>query len=227
MINIVMPCEQNRKDLLLNTLEAYEKLCNIEEAEFLIITRTIKNLNWIPQNIKAKLITYTHEGTDFNPSKALNIGIKNSTSEKIIITCPEVKPITNIIEQLKEENNVVCQVFDETATGDKTRSLVNTKYRSGTPSMYFLAQFLKTNLETINGWDEDFMKGYAWEDDDFGTRFIREGLTFNVRDDIQAIHQYHPRERGGGKGWSTNHLQLNYNNDNKITRPLNGLEKLK
>jgi predicted glycosyltransferase involved in capsule biosynthesis len=70
-------------------------------------------------------------------------------------------------------------------------SLVHKGFRDMTPAMYFLAMFNKRDIEAINGWDEAFMQGYAYEDDDFGQRWVRAGLPFQLREDIQGVHQYH------------------------------------
>lgn len=221
MFSIIMPCEQDRLDLLSSTLEKYKKLGIPKNTEFLIPSRTIMAYP------DCKVILYEHKGKDFNPSRALNIGVLYAKNDNIIITSPEVIPKTNVLKQLKEEigNNIICQVFDTNDQGKITISLVNSKFRSGTPCMYFLALFNKKDIETINGWDENFMTGYAWEDDDFGRRFVRAGLQFKVRDDIQAIHQFHPR-KDMGSGWNNNKALLDKNDAEQIIKPKNGLKRL-
>jgi len=219
--SIIMPCEENRLDLLGKTLDKYNELGIPENTEFIIPSRTIMAYP------KCRVIYYEHKGKDFNPSRALNLGVQFAKNDYIIITSPEVMPITDVLDQLWEErgNNVICQVFDQNAEGKISYSLVNSKFRSGTPCMYFLALFNKKDVEAINGWDENFMTGYAWEDDDFGRRFVRAGLAFKVRDDIQAIHQFHPREVMGN-GWNNNRALLDKNDAERVIKPKNGLRKL-
>lgn len=220
--SIVMPCEEERLPLLFKTLEAYEQLTEFDDCEVLVPSRSIKG-----GLARVKVIPYSFEGEDFNPSMALNIGVRESKYDNIIITSPEVKPFTNVLKQFSDKGrgNYVAQVFDLAADGRRVMSLVNTKFRSTYPSMYFLALFKKEDLEAINGWDEAFMAGYAWEDNDFGERFVRAGLKFEVLDEVIAEHQWHAR-KGMGKGWKINQQILDQNRKNEVVRIKNGIKTI-
>lgn len=225
MFSIVAPIDDNRLEQFKETKRIYDSFPQVKE--FIMPTRTHDSvLAYLKQHKltkDVKLIPYTIEA-GFNPTKALNIGVRNSTYANIIVTGPEVKPKSAVLEQLSErlDKNVICQVFDEDFEG-KLTSLVNTTYRSDTPQPYFLGMFLKKDIEAINGWDEDFMLGYAYEDTDFGQRWVRAGLPFEVRDEIQAIHQYHPRTETIRNGATINFEKLCDNKDKGIIRPANGL----
>lgn len=171
------------------------------------------------------LISYRVE-RGFNPSKAFNIGVRNSKFNNIIITSPEVKPTTEVLAQFKEslDKNIICQTWDEDIDGNLTL-LVSSTYRNEMPYMYFLAMFKKEDIEKINGWDEEFMNGYAYEDNDFGDRWIRAGLPFEVRDDIQGVHQYHLRGETIRGGMATNMQHYHDNTDNGIIYCKNGLNR--
>jgi len=227
--SIIMPIDTNRVEQFCNTYKAYSELGDFE-YEFIMPTRSYDKVKeyFDTHNIidKVKLIPYTHD-TGYNPSKALNLGVNNAQYENIIITSPEVMPKTNVLQQLSEcpGQNVLCQVFDEDANKKISMSLVNSNFRSQHPGMYFLAMFQKKDIEAINGWDEAFMQGYAWEDDDFGHRWNRAKLPFVVRDDIQAIHQYHPRSETIPNGWTINRNTLNLNDADGIIKPVKGLRQ--
>lgn len=221
--------DTNRLEQFKQTKLVYDAMH--QEKEFIIPTRSEFEVacylddNGLTDNVR--LVPYeVLEG--FNPSKALNLGVLNAKYDQIIITSPEVKPTTDVLTQLEEclGLNVVCQVWDEGEDGKITISLVNTHYRYTSPAMYFLAMFNKKDIETINGWDEKFMSGYAYEDDDFGERWNRAGLPFVIREDIEAIHQYHPRGETIVNGISANQINLNQNNMDNVIRPTNGLLKL-
>lgn len=202
-----------------------------QKKEFIIPTRSATELrkylkaNGLMKDVR--LFSYQVE-QGFNPAKALNMGVRNAKYDSIIVTSPEVCPQTSVLSQLEPfvGKNVVCQVFDEDEAGDRTFSLVNNNYRSVNPAYYFLAMYNKADIEEINGWDEDFMKGYAYEDDDFGARWNRAGLPFEIHEEIQAIHQYHPRRETIPSGAQINQTHLNDNNASGIIKCANGLTKI-
>lgn len=229
MFSIVVPLDAIRLEQFKATKEAYDSMPQVKE--FIIPTRTIdavKEYLEINDLIKdVKLIPYEHK-VGFNCSKALNIGVRNAKYENIIITSPEVKPITKVLEQFSKslDKNIICEVTDQDQNGNLT-VLVTQGYRSDTPSMYFLAMFQKKDIEKINGWDEEFMKGYAYEDDDFGARWVRAGLPFEVRTDIMATHQYHPRSETIPNGLNINARHYHENDENRVIQPAHGLKNIR
>lgn len=229
MFSIITPLDSNRLEQFKNTKRIYDGMP--QKKEFIIPTRSEPELRifFDRHNLwkDVTIIPYIHE-VGFNCSKALNIGVHSAKYPYIIITSPEVKPITPVLEQLEKllGTNVICQIWDEDEHGQIFESLVNTGYRSATPAMYFLAMFNKKDIEKINGWDEEFMKGYAYEDDDFGERWVRAGIPFLVRDDICGRHQYHERKVTIHGGSVINRRQLRINNTRGIIKCSNGLTKL-
>lgn len=228
MFTIITPLDTNRLEQFMITKRLYDKMP--QKKEFIIPTRSKpevqKFLNEHRLFRGVRLIPY-ETATGFNCSKALNIGVRESKYDHIIITSPEVKPTTDVLEQFSEslDKNIICEVSDQDADGNLT-ILVAPSFRSESPAMYFLAMFQKKDIETINGWDEEFMRGYAYEDNDFGARWVRAGLPFEVREDIRATHQYHPRSETIGGGLTTNLNTYNKNNEDGVTYCKNGLNKL-
>lgn len=197
--SIVIPCETDRVEFLKDLIDIYTKHNNIE---IVVPTRTI-----FPDNLPdVNVIKYEYKSFGSFPeffcvSQAWNIGVKNSKYDNIIITGPETIPTTDAIDQLSalKRGNYVCQVFRQKKKKNNTwfnKSIVNSGFRAGKPSMHFLACFKKEDILAVNGWDETFSHGYAHEDEDFGERFVRAGLEFEVRDEIQAIHRWHPVPEG-------------------------------
>lgn len=227
MFSIIMPMDPNRLTQFANTKRAYDKMP--QNKEFLIPTRNgTKIQEYLEEHDLAKnvrILPYKHE-RGFNPSMAFNIGVRAAKYDYIIITSPEVMPISNVLEQFKQSlgHNIICSVDDEDENGSRV-PLVGNGYRDETPAMYFLALFNKSDIEQINGWDEDFMRGYAYEDNDFGARWVRAGLPFVFREDIKAVHQFHPRSETIRGGASINFTHYNENNDNGVTYCTNGLKK--
>jgi len=221
--SMIFPCEENRLPLFLKTLSKYSEHGLPENYEIIVVSRTIKK--FFIQGMNIKLVNYEYEGEHFNPAMALNIGVRNATYKNIIISCPEVMPISNVLQQLSNQvrGNYVCQVFDLNQDGTRRASLVNSSYRQMI-GMYFLACMRKEDIEKINGWDEDFMGGYCFEDNDFDSRWKRANIPFSIKDGIIGEHQFHPRF-GESPGWSRNKLLFEENNRKGIIRPKNGLVK--
>lgn len=217
--------DDNRLEQFKQTKRVYDKMS--EKKEFIIPTRSeFQVARYLDDNKLMKdvrLIPYKID-VGFNCSKALNIGVRRAKYDNIVITSPEVKPLTDVLKQFSEStNNIVCSVFDQDVKGDLT-VLVDKGYRDDTPAMYFLAKFNKSDIEKINGWDEEFMKGYAYEDNDFGARWMRAGLPFEVREDIHAVHQYHPRSETLKGGMVLNQQHFYDNTDKGIIYCKNGLD---
>lgn len=225
MFSIVAPLDSIRLKQFKNTKRAYDKMPY--KKEFIIPTRTIDEVRpYLEKHGLMKdvtLIPYTIE-VGFNCSKALNIGVRNAQYPNVIITSPEVKPSPTVLEQLSHHlgENIICWVDDEAEDG-KLTPLVTKTYRGDTPAMYFLAMFNKEHIYEINGWDEEFLKGYAYEDNDFGDRWVRAGLPFTVIEEIKAVHQFHPRSETIPGGLNINLQKYNENNENGVIRCKNGL----
>lgn len=217
--------DTNRIEQFTVTKRLYDEMPQIKE--FVIPTRSYKDLREMLEARDlmkdVRLIPYEIEA-GFNPSRAFNIGTMVAKYDNIIITSPEVKPSTDVLQQLSEllDKNVICEAWDEAEDGNLTL-LVNSGFRSDSPYMYFLAMFRKEDIISINGWDEEFMKGYAYEDNDFGERWKRAGLPWEMHDEIKALHQYHPRGETIKNGQATNMQHFHDNNDAGVICCKNGL----
>ena len=226
MFSLVFPMDSNRLEQFHQTKLVYDSFPQVKE--FVILTREHDKVHAYLKKHKllkdVRLIKYeVKEG--FNPSKAFNLGVRNARYDHIIITSPEVKPLTPALAQFEESlgQNIICQVSDEDENHNIHLVLVHRGYRDTSPAMYFLALFNKADIEKINGWDEEFMKGYAYEDDDFGARWNRAGIPWVLREDIQAVHQYHPRTETIPNGNSINANKFYENNANNVIYCKNGL----
>jgi len=228
MFSIILPIDTNRLSQFAETKRVYDSMPQVKE--FVMPTRSYDKVKEYLEKHEltkdVRLIPYTHK-VGFNPAKALNIGVRNATYDHIIISSPEVKPKPDVLELMEASlgKNLVCQVWDETEERKVGASLVHKGYRSDNPGMYFLALFNRADIEAINGWDEDFMKGYAYEDNDFGERWVRAGLPFEIREDIQGTHQYHSRSETIPSGANINFNKLQDNNSKGVIRCANGLKR--
>lgn len=222
-LSIIVPCDIDRLDQFKKTYRAYldRGMPLGLDWEFILVTRTIDSVD-LPG---VRVVKYVHEGPYFNASKAFNIGVVEAKYSTVAVTSPEVVPVTDVINQWfsKPEGNYICTAFDQDEHGVLTE-LVKPGKMDHIPSMYFLGIFRKEDILKINGWDEDFMAGFSWEDVDFGERFHRANLQFQVAGDMQVLHQYHPRNYHN-PGWEINAAVLKNNIKNYAIRCINGIIK--
>ena len=211
------------------TKDAYDQMK--QKKQFIIPTRSYEELKkaLTEANLMKDVFLIPYELEEgFNCSRALNIGVRNTYYPQVIITCPEVKPEPDVLDRLEavRGTNVLAHVVDIKQDGNIAGTLIHTDYRSETPAMYFLAMFNKKDIEKINGWDEAFLKGYAWEDSDFGDRWVRAEIPFSVDNEIMARHQYHLRVETIPGGYERNGELYNLNNVAKLIKVKDGLMKL-
>lgn len=226
MFSIIMPMDMDRLEQFAETKKKYDSM--FQKKQFIIPTRSSKLQAYLRDKGLMKdtqVIMYAVE-RGFNCSKALNIGVRNAKYEYIVVTSPEVKPTTDVLSQFEQSlgRNLICNVADQDIKGNLT-PLVMEGYRDSDPAMYFLALFNKSDIEKINGWDEDFMDGYAYEDNDFGARWNRAKIPFQMREDIQATHQYHPRAETIQNGTSTNYIKFSENTKNNVVYCKKGIKQ--
>jgi len=155
-----------------------------------------------------------------SPSLALNIGIKQSKSDIIILTCPEIFHLNNginfIVDSLMKNKRILSSPkfisFDKTGKvknyliNDLTLNIPNDimsslesnnhrcKYASTLP---FCMGMYKKEIIDIGGYDEDFT-GFAADDDDLVGRLKLNGLTY-IFNQANIIHLYHEKQYG----WET------------------------
>jgi hypothetical protein len=227
MFSVVIPCDF-RWELLDNTLRAYHDLHPqaIPGLEFIIATREPETSLISNHGLDVKVYRYVYEKAGWcGPAKAFNEGIRLAKNNRVIITCPEVVPLTPVLYQFAESpgKTLYAYVIENVFGTD----LVSDTFKE--PFFYFLAVYNKKDLERLNGWDETFMEAYGREEEDFGRRFTALGLTYEVRMEIKAVHMTHPTPSPAEKeaGRLTGDALHEINKRRGILKPENGLIKLR
>lgn len=212
--SIIIPVEAERLALLNKTMKKYSDLIATTVdfvAEIIFVSRSLRASDlaggFVP--LPNRLISYSYDSFyrgQVNPSLAFNLGVAAASYDNIIITSPEVTPISNVFNQIKmlDRENCICKTYDQNEDGSRGMVLVSSTYRQTTPAMYYFAVYKKEDILLLNGWDESFMGGLAYEDTDFGNRFVSAGLSFELRDNIEVLHQYHRMACVNGPGWAEN-----------------------
>ncbi len=183
--SLVVPCEEARLPLLVRTLRRYRQL-GLEqyEYEFVIPTRSLRGKTPLDElGIRHRFVPYRYGGGYFNPAMALNLGVRHARHNAILVQSPEVAPVTDVLAQFSSlpDGNYVARVWDLDRSGKRVRPLTVSRFIHYLAGAYFLTRFRRADLEAINGWDEDFMGGYCFEDNDFGRRWHTAGIPVELR----------------------------------------------
>jgi glycosyltransferase involved in cell wall biosynthesis len=157
------------------------------------------------------------------PTVPQNIGIKKSTGDIIIFTCPEIyhlneNGLNNIIEPLINDDDYLTipnlMWFDD--EGYYTKKLLKNKpvktnrcvLNKDNVEMPFLLGVWKKHVIYIRGYDEDFT-GYACEDNDFVDRLKEIGCEYH-RVDAEIVHLNHGPRCSGKPMWDNPSWVYNY-----------------
>ena len=145
----------------------------------------------------------------------INIGIKESEGDIIILSCAEIFHLNNsinkIIKPLFENHNYLTipesmyfdnsnQYTDDLIKNNTSIKLNTCELRTDHVQMPFLMGIWKQNIIDIGGYDEDLI-GYASEDNDFVDRLKLKGCE-HYKVDAKIVHLYHGERCSGNLMWN-------------------------
>ena len=153
------------------------------------------------------------------PALGLNIGVKAAANEIVLKTDPECLPLTEtIVESLRlfdpgkvlffstrmltEEETVEFAVeqmellhpqdIHEAKLKHLARYGLWSVYANGARYAYwFGAVFSRERFLRIGGVDEQFLLGFAWDDDDWANRMQMSGAEWCWPESLRIVHQFH------------------------------------
>lgn len=156
------------------------------------------------------------------PGFAMNIGVKQSCGDILVIGCAEMFHVNDTIARLVPpilENPKLLGI----PTGKDDRdgrflAYINDHEGTSDPDIYdqcagltvtlpFLMALHRSQYAAIGGYDEDFV-GMAYDDNDFIQRLLSNGCQY-CQTDAATVHLYHPRSdsyyvSGGPPEWEYN-----------------------
>ncbi|ODA39703.1 glycosyltransferase [Desulfosporosinus sp. BG] len=156
------------------------------------------------------------------PGFALNIGVKQSSGDILVMCCAEMFHFNQTIAQLtKPILNNPKLLGIPIGKDDRHGALLECINKHGgtfdleaynncvdlDTRMPFLMALHRSQFMEIGGYDEDFI-GVAYDDRDFIDRLLRNGCNY-CQTDALTVHLYHPRadgyyEGGGPPEWDYN-----------------------
>ena len=132
------------------------------------------------------------------PARAWNAGFAAATGDILMCISSEVvldPEAVNQMRQLVDANTVVfgaCHnsVATNLVVGAEPGLLTNSKMAR---PLGFIVGMPAVVVGEIGGFDEDFMAGFWYDDDDFFLRMWQTGLNFRFEDAIHGVHLDHER----------------------------------
>lgn len=154
-----------------------------------------------------------------NPALGLNIGVKKCSAPLIIKTDPECYPLENNLQYAKDymvggrravlygravfgsewmngqwDQNPSFLPNNEQELSNKYPGAIERVVVGATAvrgPWWFIAAFHRQHFIEIGGIDEQFLLGFAGEDDDWAERMQRGGFNREWDDRMSVLHQYH------------------------------------
>jgi GT2 family glycosyltransferase len=157
------------------------------------------------------------------PGFAINVGIKRSMGELILLQQPEICYLTNncindMVNAVENDAKKIAFPLGKNDTGSQLKLL-----DSGSPlsvlefvgttldtSLPFCMMMHKSAIVDIGGYDED-MIGYCHDDIDIVGRLAKSGCSFNLINSHKIIHLYHSRTVQARIGLSNRNESWLYN----------------
>lgn len=217
MISIVMTY-YNRKEQLEYTLKSifkyvhndYEIIivddCSDENQRIEYLTEKYHNIKIIRLERKDKWYV--------NSCVPFNVGIKNAIGDIIVLQNSECFYVGDVLKYIKnnltELNYISFAAYSLNKEDTEKAHRVN-KFRilpkagsrlsSGwfnhpvyRPVYYhFCSAITRNNMSLLNGFDEKFAKGIAYDDNEFVERVTKLGLQKEIPTDVFVVHQWHTK----------------------------------
>jgi GT2 family glycosyltransferase len=206
----VLMASYNRPHLLKWGLESISRYSRPFSMEIVVVNDGLENdgtfqvCQMYPTlNIKYVFAGCRNSGvaTPRNPGIPNNIAFKQSSGEVVILTCPEIyhvnEVLNEIVRPLSESKNVMStpdfMYLDDgrVLKGGSPKLNLNLPKRRDMVEMPFCLGLWREKFDQVGGYDED-MTGYAGEDNDLVNRLVSSGLS-RVRVPAEIIHLFHGR----------------------------------
>lgn len=146
---------------------------------------------------------------EHSPVRHYNLASSNANGEYLMLTSPEVFHMENVLEGLdsifkKDKDCYVvmgCQngknvPFYISEFDEFTHTIKGAWYqhsKSHNRMFHFCSAISKEMYNKIGGFDEEYAKGIAFDDNDFIETVKANNMNIVLRDDLLTIHIHHPK----------------------------------
>jgi GT2 family glycosyltransferase len=196
--SVLMTVHDREPEVLLATLRSLTR-SGLSDSELIIVDdRSEMDYSWIKEYAKPRFKTTkwipsgNYEGFRIegygNPSRAFNLGLEVATGERLVVMSSDVIATTKSVWSMDRFWNPDVLYTPRIVNMDTC-----TEYCGATrpfPMPWMLTMPTKT-AQDIGGWDEAFLMGLCFEDNDFVGRMALKLGTVRCDWDATAYHQSH------------------------------------
>jgi GT2 family glycosyltransferase len=151
-----------------------------------------------------------------NPCVPINVGVKASRFDVVVISNPEILHETPVLLEMYKELSemgemgyvlAACWCEEEKqwhchSSIEKRSDGHSFQYGTG---YHFCGMLNKSLFYKAGGFDEDYRDGAGWDDPDWVNRLVKAGARFKIRDDLVVKHP----KRGCSTNWRGGMMERN------------------
>jgi len=196
--SVLMTVHDREPEVLLATLRSLHR-CGLSDIELIIVDdRSEMDYSWIREYAKPRFTsvkwipTGEYEGFRVegygNPAHAFNVGLNLATGDRLVIMSSDVIVTPGAVKSMNRFWSPDVLYTPKVIDMDLYR-----EYCGPTrpfPMPWFLVVPTKTALE-VGGWDETFLGGFCFEDNDFVGRVLLQLGVVRCDWDAVVYHQSH------------------------------------
>jgi len=136
-----------------------------------------------------------------SPCVSFNAGLAKVTGDVVLVSHSDIVQAPGNVERLRGHFSehpdsvlfgTVVESNPEKLIGAGNAGTILMGTQNPRPLTWSMATKVES-LRGISGWDEAYMQGVCYEDDDLTARLWKSGLDFHFNDDFLAIHETHDR----------------------------------
>jgi hypothetical protein len=213
--SIILPYYK-KYPLICTVLESFKYLYKNRNDYEIIMIEDLKNIEDTQEhtqfiNLKTQfaslpIVQVSAVKPELMATAKYNLGVKIATGKYIILTNPDTYHESNILNGLdleyttNEHIYIMCSCMGINSWAGNIPNIHYVEDHWLQHSVYnnrvlhFCSSLSKQLYEQIGGFDEEYCKGFWYDDDDFRNTINKNNIPIIFRDDLKTIHLPHNRE---------------------------------
>lgn len=146
---------------------------------------------------KIRLLVITNDIYSYNSSRSYNLAVQKASGNFIVLSNPECAHKRNVLKGFDEEFSkdpdvyVVCSCASLDSDGNFSEWYQHSKKNNR--KLHFCSAISRDNFLRSGGFNEDYIFGIAFEDNEWLKRVEKYGYRIVLRDDLVVCHLDHSR----------------------------------